>query len=87
MNEHRISSNAEHYLSNCDFFSFGLSMSKIVLGIDVSKNCLSLALLEDGHFISKNVSNSESGFERIVKFVSSKDCAKLENKEHTISRL
>ena len=45
-------------------------MSKVVLGIDVSKKDLSLALLENERFVSKTVGNSESGFEEIIKFVS-----------------
>jgi hypothetical protein len=36
-------------------------MSKIVLGIDVSKKSLSLALLKDGRFYSKTVDNSDTG--------------------------
>jgi transposase len=52
-------------------------MSKIVLGIDVSKRDLSLALLENKRFISKTVSNSELGFKEIVTFISSKKHEKL----------
>lgn len=53
-------------------------MSKIVLGIDIGKKDLSLALLENKNFINKVANNTTSGFEEIVKFVSSKNREKLE---------
>ncbi len=42
-------------------------MSKCVLGIDVGK--LTLALLKDGRFYEKNISNSPAGFEKLLKFL------------------
>jgi transposase len=44
-------------------------MSKIVLGVDVSKDTLSLCLLKKEDFRSKTVENSESGFKAIEKFI------------------
>ncbi|GHT97865.1 hypothetical protein FACS1894126_2680 [Alphaproteobacteria bacterium] len=45
-------------------------MSKNVLGIDVGKQELALALLKDERFFSKTVPNSEAGFKAIENFVS-----------------
>jgi transposase len=53
-------------------------MSKIVLGIDVSKKTLSLALLKDGRFYSKPVDNSDAGFKKNLSFLSEKSAEKTE---------
>jgi transposase len=47
-------------------------MSKTVLGIDIGKKELSIALLKNEHFFCRTVANSEAGFTEIEKFVSSK---------------
>lgn len=44
-------------------------MSKCVLGIDVGKKELNLALLKDDHFFEKSVSNSPAGFEKLLRFL------------------
>jgi transposase len=44
-------------------------MSKIVLGIDISKKELSLALLKNEKFSYKTVGNSAKGFQDIIDFV------------------
>lgn len=51
-------------------------MSKVVLGIDVSKKKLSIALLENDRFFNKEVSNNFSGFSEILKFLSQKTTEK-----------
>jgi transposase len=53
-------------------------MSKLVLGIDVGKKELSLALLKEKHLFSKKISNSESGFKAIEKFIFSHSSEKPE---------
>jgi transposase len=53
-------------------------MSKLVLGIDIGKKELSLALLKNDRFLGKTVSNSESGFKELEKFISSKTTYKPE---------
>lgn len=53
-------------------------MSKVVLGIDVSKKKLALALLKDNKFYSKTVDNSDSGFKEILYFLSQKSTEKPE---------
>jgi len=44
-------------------------MSKCILGIDVSKKELSVALLKDDRLIEKKVSNSKSGFKTLASFL------------------
>lgn len=53
------------------FYCGDIKMSnKIILGIDVSKSSLSLALrLQDGKFYEKTVLNSSAGFKSILKFL------------------
>ena len=53
-------------------------MSKLVLGIDVGKKELSLALLKEKHLFSKKISNSESGFKAIEEFIFSHSSEKPE---------
>jgi transposase len=53
-------------------------MSKIVLGIDVSKEKLSLALLKDSKFCCKTVDNSGCGFKEILNFLARKSAGKPE---------
>jgi transposase len=53
-------------------------MSKVVLGIDVSKGALSLALLKNNKFYCKTVDNSDSGFREILKFLVEKSAGKPE---------
>lgn len=53
-------------------------MSKKVLGIDVLKAKLSVALLNDGKFFNKEVSNDESGFNEILKFLLQRNADKSE---------
>ena len=43
-------------------------MSKAILGIDVGKHELSVALLKDGKFTDKSVENNSKGFQKILKF-------------------
>ncbi len=47
-------------------------MSKLILGIDVGKRELSLALLANQKFSYKTVSNNIEGFQKIVQFVRTK---------------
>ncbi|MDR1034471.1 MAG: IS110 family transposase [Holosporales bacterium] len=51
-------------------------MSKYVLGIDVSKKDLSIALLINGKFHEKTVENSSQGFHSLMKFIKSKTSEK-----------
>jgi len=44
-------------------------MSKCILGIDVSKKELSVALLKDDRLIEKKVSNSKTGFKTLASFL------------------
>lgn len=53
-------------------------MSKVILGIDVSKKELSLCLLKNEWSYCKTVCNSENGFEEIVNFISKKTSEKPE---------
>ena len=53
-------------------------MSKIVLGIDVSKKTLSLALLKNNKLYCKTVDNSDAGFKEILSFLSKKSVVKPE---------
>jgi len=53
-------------------------VSKIVLGIDVSKAKLDLALLKDNKFYCKTVDNSNIGFKEILHFLSKKSIGKPE---------
>ena len=52
-------------------------MSKAILGIDIGKYELSVALLKDGKFIDKSVENNSKGFKQILKF-SKKTASKVE---------
>ena len=56
------------------FYCGDIKMSnKIILGIDVSKSSLSLALrLQNGKFHEKTVLNSSTGFKSILKFLNLK---------------
>jgi transposase len=47
-------------------------MSKIILGIDVSKKSLSLALLKNDKFYCKTIDNSDAGFKEILRFLAKK---------------
>ncbi|MDR0968333.1 MAG: transposase [Holosporaceae bacterium] len=53
-------------------------MSNLVLGVDVSKKELSLALLKNEKFFAKTVLNSAAGFKDILKFISQKSDEKPE---------
>ena len=53
-------------------------MSKVVLGIDVSKEKLALALLKNDKFYYKTVDNSDAGFKEILNFLSRKSSKKPE---------
>lgn len=44
-------------------------MSRYVLGMDVSKGDISLALLKDDRFFEKTIPNSRSGFKEILNFL------------------
>jgi transposase len=54
---------------HCDFTLLEVKMSKVVLGIDVSKKKLDLALLKNGEFFCKTVNNNQEGFEKILHFL------------------
>lgn len=53
-------------------------MSRCVLGMDVSKKDISLALLKDNRFFEKTIPNSPSGFKEILNFLQKHNSLKAE---------
>lgn len=53
-------------------------MSRCVLGMDVSKKDISLALLNDNRFFEKTIPNSPSGFKEILNFLRKHNALKAE---------
>ena len=53
-------------------------MSRCVLGMDISKKDICLALLKDNRFFEKTIPNSLSGFKEILNFLRKHNAEKTE---------
>ncbi len=56
-------------------------MSKVILGIDVSKSKLSIALLKNERFFCDEVDNNPAGFNKLIEFLSQKMIERAEKLE------